>query len=80
MIRKLISVPENRLGINGAEEIKKHQFFNGFDWKNIRNKTAPFIPEVTSSSECKYFETFKETEPFYPPNKVTNKVERKVKK
>jgi serine/threonine kinase 38 len=34
------------LGINGVEEIKAHPFFAGIDWKKIREKKPPHIPEV----------------------------------
>ena len=38
---------EARLGSHGgANEIKKHPFFKGFDWDNVRNKVTPFVPEV----------------------------------
>jgi hypothetical protein len=46
LIRKMVTTAENRLGFNGAEEIKKHPFFKGVDWNNIRNIKAPFIPDV----------------------------------
>jgi serine/threonine kinase 38 len=34
------------LGINGVGEIKVHPFFIGINWKKIREKKAPNIPEV----------------------------------
>jgi serine/threonine kinase 38 len=34
------------LGINGVGEIKVHPFFIGIDWRKIRDKKAPNIPEV----------------------------------
>jgi serine/threonine kinase 38 len=46
LIRKLISPSESRLGVNGAGDIKKHPFFRGLDWDNIRNIKAPFLPDV----------------------------------
>jgi hypothetical protein len=46
LIRKLITSSENRLGLNGPEEVKKHPFFMGVDWENIKRMRAPFIPEV----------------------------------
>ena len=46
LIRKLITSSENRLGLNGPEEVKKHPFFIGVDWENIKRTRAPFIPEV----------------------------------
>jgi serine/threonine kinase 38 len=35
LLRKMIADPEQRLGRNGAEEIKNHPFFYGVDWDNI---------------------------------------------
>ena len=46
LIRKMVSDSNERLGINGVEEIKAHPFFIGIDWKRIRDKPAPYIPEV----------------------------------
>jgi hypothetical protein len=46
MIKKLINDPDKRLGMNGAEEIKKHPFFKKIDWNNISKTKPPFIPEV----------------------------------
>jgi serine/threonine kinase 38 len=49
LIKRLITDPNERLGINGVAEIKAHPFFAGVDWKGIRDKQAPFIPEVRIS-------------------------------
>lgn len=46
LIRRLIANPRERLGVNGVQEIKAHPFFSGIEWKKIRDKEAPFIPEV----------------------------------
>lgn len=46
LIRRLVTSPEQRLGMNGADEIKKHPFFRGLDWNNIRKSKASFIPDV----------------------------------
>ena len=62
----MVSTAEVRLGTNGADEIKKHPFFKGVDWKNITNSKAPFIPEVSSDFDSKYFDTFQEQDSFYP--------------
>ena len=66
LICKLINNPNERLGLRGADEIKKHPFFKGLDWDNIRNLKPPFIPELSSDYDTRYFEIFKEQEPFYP--------------
>jgi serine/threonine kinase 38 len=36
ILKKLITRPEKRLGINGVDEIKRHPFFKNIDWNNIR--------------------------------------------
>lgn len=77
LINKFITSPEKRLGYNGIEEIKLHPFFKGFDWDNIRSKPAPFKPELSSPYDTKYFDTFKEVEPFYPNNSVGKSPEMK---
>lgn len=41
-----INLSDERLGVNGVEEIKIHPFFAGVDWKRIRDKKAPNIPDV----------------------------------
>ena len=69
LIIKLINNPSKRLGKNGASEIKKHPFFDGLDWDNIRNLKPPFIPKIKNEYDIKYFEIFEEDEPFYPTPK-----------
>jgi hypothetical protein len=46
LIKKLIADSSERLGRNGATEIKIHPFFEGINWKKIREKIPPYIPEV----------------------------------
>ena len=77
LILKLIKPYNKRLGKNGVEEIKAHPFFNGMDWDNIRNIKAPFIPDLKSNYDTKYFDNFSEKEPFYPNNEKKNKRRRK---
>jgi len=36
ILKRLITDADDRLGRNGAEEIKQHQFFSGFDWEGCR--------------------------------------------
>uniref|UniRef100_A0A915DDX2 AGC-kinase C-terminal domain-containing protein n=1 Tax=Ditylenchus dipsaci TaxID=166011 RepID=A0A915DDX2_9BILA len=59
LLKQLLDInPKRRLGAKGAEQIKKHSFFNGFDWNDLQNKQlkAPFVPLSSAS----YF-TYKET-------------------
>jgi hypothetical protein len=60
-----VSDSETRLGRNGADEIKKHPFFEGFDWEGIRKQKAPYIPSVTSEVSTENFDKFDEEEPFF---------------
>ena len=34
----LINYPQKRLGYNGIEEIQNHEWFNGFDWEQLKEK------------------------------------------
>ncbi|XP_069380081.1 cGMP-dependent protein kinase 1 isoform X1 [Paralichthys olivaceus] len=56
LIRKLCrSRPSQRLGSlrNGAKDIHKHKWFEGFDWEGLCKKTlnAPLIPKVKHPSD-----------------------------
>ena len=42
ILKRMITDADNRLGRNGAEEIKSHPFFDGVDWNTLRNLTAPY--------------------------------------
>ena len=75
LILKMVAPVENRLGLHGVEEIMKHPFFKGVDWKNIRKTKAPFIPEIKNDYDTKYFDTFPEEEPFYPP--ISNNIRQR---
>lgn len=47
LIDKLLEIDfGKRLGSRGAEEIKRHRFFKGIDWTQLRNMKAPFADEV----------------------------------
>jgi len=32
--------PDKRLGFNGLDEIKKHKFFEGFDWNKLEKRNV----------------------------------------
>ena len=62
----MIADSDVRLGRNGAEEIKAHPFFEGFDWDGVRKQIPPYEPSVTSEISNENFDHFDEEDPFYP--------------
>ncbi|ORZ31193.1 kinase-like domain-containing protein [Catenaria anguillulae PL171] len=57
LIKRLLCDAPNRLGRNGAHEIKNHPFFKGVDWVNVRAGKPPFVPELKSITDTSYFPT-----------------------
>ena len=55
LIFDFLTRASKRLGSNGIEEIKNHSFFKGFNWENVRQMKPPFIPELSSPDDTKYF-------------------------
>jgi len=56
LIEKLLTTePNDRLGANGAGEVKKHPFFNGLDWDNLLGTKLMFQPEVDNELDTGYF-------------------------
>lgn len=66
ILKKLLCDAENRLGSGGIHEIKKHPFFKGLDWDNLRNTKSPFSPKIKDEEDCSRFDKFEEEAPFYP--------------
>jgi serine/threonine kinase 38 len=44
ILKRLICDADQRLGRNGADEIKAHPFFKSLDWDALREMTPPYIP------------------------------------
>ena len=61
LICDFLTEPKKRLGFNGIEEIKNHIFFKGFNWGKIREMKPPFVPELSSPDDIKYFRNKKIT-------------------
>lgn len=45
----MLEVDENvRLGSHGSDSVKNHPWFDGVDWKGIRDQSVPVPHELTS--------------------------------
>lgn len=56
LIKKLLVLDHTqRLGANGAAEIKCHPFFKGIDWDRLRTQQAPIVPERKSEIDTSNF-------------------------
>ncbi|CAJ1078377.1 serine/threonine-protein kinase LATS1 [Xyrichtys novacula] len=57
LIIKLCRGPEDRLGKNGADEIKAHPFFRSIDFSSdLRQQVAPYIPTIAHSTDTSNFD------------------------
>lgn len=63
-------VPTKRLGVvkGGAKLIKKHRWFNGFQWDALLAKelTAPIMPAVRSAHDVSNFDPVEDADPVEP--------------
>ncbi|KAJ5079783.1 cell cycle protein kinase dbf2-related [Anaeramoeba ignava] len=57
LITKLLAPKAKRLGKSCISEIKEHPFFDGIDWKNLRNVEPPFVPKILNQKDISYFDT-----------------------
>lgn len=57
LMSKMICEREKRIGF---AEIKSHPFFKGLDWGRIRQTRAPIVPEISSETDVRHFDSFEE--------------------
>ncbi|XP_037084282.1 uncharacterized protein LOC119104666 [Pollicipes pollicipes] len=63
LIKRLCrDIPTERLGYqrNGVEDIRKHKWFQGFDWEGLRCRslTPPIIPQVKGPTDASNFDCY----------------------
>lgn len=57
LIEQLCCDESERLGRNGAEEIKRHAFFKQIDFsENLREQPAPYVPEIKFDTDTSNFD------------------------
>ncbi|KAH1057087.1 hypothetical protein J1N35_035152 [Gossypium stocksii] len=60
LITKLLEVDEKtRLGSHGSSSVRSHQWFDGVDWKGIRDRTCP-VPQELASRVAQHLEIHSE--------------------
>ncbi|GJN23543.1 hypothetical protein PR202_gb11202 [Eleusine coracana subsp. coracana] len=56
LIDKLLTEdPHQRLGANGASEVKQHPFFKDISWDTLARQKAAFVPSSDSAFDTSYF-------------------------
>ncbi|ONM08487.1 putative serine/threonine protein kinase IREH1 [Zea mays] len=53
--RLLTEDPHQRLGANGASEVKQHPFFKDISWDTLARQKAAFVPSSDSAFDTSYF-------------------------
>ena len=56
LIVRLCCGPEERLGMNGAGEIKTHPFFDGINFETVRKQHPPYIPNIRYATDTSNFD------------------------
>ncbi|KAJ3450266.1 cell cycle protein kinase dbf2-related [Anaeramoeba flamelloides] len=57
LITTLLDVPLKEDPKVFLQNLKKHPFFDGIDWGNLRNSTPPFVPMLENEMDISYFNT-----------------------
>jgi cGMP-dependent protein kinase len=67
--------PTERLGYgtNGMRDVKKHKWFEGFNWDDLRKRTlkAPYVPTVKARTDTSNFDSYPADEGGEPPEDLT---------
>lgn len=56
MERLLCPAPEQRLGFNGADEVKNHPFFQDINWETLLSERPAFVPAPAGIEDTDYFD------------------------
>lgn len=53
---RLCAAPEDRIGKDGAEEIKKHPYFSGVNFAAVHQEQAPYVPTIRNATDTSNFD------------------------
>ncbi|XP_008850280.1 myotonin-protein kinase isoform X3 [Nannospalax galili] len=56
LIQGLLCPAEVRLGLDGADDFRKHPFFFGLDWEGLRDSVPPFTPDFEGATDTCNFD------------------------
>jgi len=56
MNRLMCTDQTERLGVNGAEEVRKHPFFDGLNWETLLEEEPQFVPTPQNPEDTEYFD------------------------
>lgn len=56
LIIRLCCDADNRLGRNGATEIKSHSFFSSIQFEGLRKQKAPYVPKISHATDTSNFD------------------------
>ncbi|KAJ3335441.1 hypothetical protein HDU93_005485 [Gonapodya sp. JEL0774] len=54
--RLLCSESSKRLGSGGADEVKRHPWFEGVNWETLLSEAPNFIPKISGAEDVSYFD------------------------
>jgi len=57
MNRLMCSDQTQRLGVNGADEVRKHPFFEGINWETLLEEEPQFVPTPQNPEDTEYFDS-----------------------
>jgi serine/threonine-protein kinase LATS1/2 len=73
LILRLCCGADERLGRNGAGEIKTHSFFLGVDFDTLRKQQPPYVPQIRYATDTSNFDPV-------DPDKLHNSEESEEKR
>lgn len=66
LITRLCCSADNRLGRDGADDLKAHPFFSAIDFsRDIRKQPAPYVPTISHPMDTSNFDPVDEESPWH---------------